>query len=159
MAAQIQTEIIIDAPPAQVWQVLLDQAAYPEWNPFVTSVEGEFTPGATPTIKLQPPGGKVMTMRPRVLVVEPDRELRWLGSLGIRGLFDGEHIFELEPTGDGRTRFVHSERFSGILAPIIFKMIGDQTTQGFEALNQALKNRVEAMPTTGQQQAHTALAA
>ena len=41
-------------------------------------------------------------------------------------------------------RFVQSERFSGILVPLVMAFIGRSTRQGFEAINQALKERAEA---------------
>jgi len=37
-----------------------------------------------------------MTFRPTILKAEPERELRWLGRLLLPGLFDGEHVFEIE---------------------------------------------------------------
>ena len=45
-----------------------------------------------------------MRFKPRVLKAEPNRELRWLGHLGIPGLFDGEHIFTIEPLDQERVR-------------------------------------------------------
>jgi hypothetical protein len=59
-----------------------------------------------------------MTLTPHVTVVEPGRAFGWLGSLGIRHIFDGAHRFQLEPIDGGRrTRFVQSERFRGVLLP------------------------------------------
>ena len=37
----LRAEIEIDAEPARVWAILMDFEAYPEWNPFITSIEGE----------------------------------------------------------------------------------------------------------------------
>ena len=45
-----------------------------------------------------------MTMHPTVPVAEPGRELRWLGRLGLPGVFDGEHRFEIHETEPGRGR-------------------------------------------------------
>ena len=56
-----------------------------------------------------------MTFKPTVLRVEPERELRWLGRLLLPGLFDGDHIFHIEPLAQTRSRFTQAERFSGIL--------------------------------------------
>src|SRR5688572_15769767 len=117
---EIQTEIRIEAPPAEVWRVLTDFGSYPVWNPFVTKVEGELRAGGRLEIFVQVPEGPGTKFKPVVLRVEPARELRWLGSLPVPGLFNGEHIFRLEPEGDGgATRFLHGERLTGLLIPFM----------------------------------------
>ena len=140
---QIERTIEIEASAECVWEVLTEFEGYPEWNPFVVSVVGELTPGARLTVRLQPPGGRAMTFRPTVLRAEPGRELRWLGRLGVRGLFDGEHHFTIHPLGPGRVRFVHGETFRGILVWLLGRTLGN-TARGFEAMNRALKARAEA---------------
>jgi hypothetical protein len=34
-------------------------------------------------------------------VVQPERELRWLGHFIVSGIFDGEHYFVLDPRKNG----------------------------------------------------------
>ncbi len=85
-----------------------------------------------------------MSFRPTVLVADPNRELRWLGHLWVRGLFDGEHSFSIEPLGEGRVRFVQRERFGGLLLPLLSKMLDGDTRRGFEEMNRALKLRSES---------------
>ena len=96
---EIHTEIEINASPERIWKVLTDFPAYPEWNPFVREIDGQLVTGAKLKVVLQPPGGKGMTFRPKVLKVEPNREFRWLGQLLIHGLFDGEHFFHHRSLG------------------------------------------------------------
>ena len=38
---------MIDAPIDLVWGVMLDGAAYGQWNPFVVQVDGDIAPGGT----------------------------------------------------------------------------------------------------------------
>jgi hypothetical protein len=78
-----------------------------------------------------------------VLAAEPGRELRWLGRFLVPGLMDGEHAFRIEPIAGGRSRFTQSERFSGILVAFL-KGTLRKTELGFEQMNGALKQRVEA---------------
>jgi hypothetical protein len=73
-----------------------------------------------------------------------DRELAWLGSLGIRGLFGGEHSFVIEPLVDGGCLFTHSERFSGILIPLLAGSL-EATEEGFHLMNRAIRDRAESL--------------
>ena len=61
----IHTEIEIHAPAERVWQVLTDLAAYPDWNPFIRSVEGEIKAGpAFRSSSSHPAGGGCRFARP-----------------------------------------------------------------------------------------------
>src|SRR5688500_4477572 len=104
MQKELHTTIDIDASPEQAWAVLADFERYGEWNPFVTAIQGSATPGLRLRVRLTPPGARGVTMKPRVTVVEPGRTFEWLGSIVVRGIFDGRHRFELEATERG-TRF------------------------------------------------------
>lgn len=139
----IEKSIEIDAPPDRVWTVLTDFASYSSWNPFIRAISGEIASGAKLKVNIRPEGRRGMTFRPEVLEATDARRLRWLGSLGMKGIFDGEHRFEIEPLGGGRTRFRQSERFTGLLVPLLGGMLG-ATEKGFDAMNRALKARVEA---------------
>ena len=141
---ELRTEIEINASAEAVWETLAAFPRHPEWNPFITSIAGEPVVGATLKIAICPPGGKPMRFTPKVLVADASRQLRWLGRLLLPGLFDGEHYFLLEPAGEGRVRLIHGERFSGLLVPLLKSSLENGTRAGFEAMNQALKARVEA---------------
>ncbi len=140
---ELRTEIDIAASPEAVWKVLLDFAAFPQWNPFIQEASGERKVGSRLRVRIVPPGSQGMIFKPVVTVCEPNREFRWLGKLGFRGIFDGEHAFKLEPIAGGQTRLVQSEIFTGVLVPLLAKSLDNQTKQGFEAMNAALKKQVE----------------
>lgn len=140
---RISTASYIAAPPEVVWDVLRDFRRYDEWNPFM-SVVGRPNAGARLVVELRPPGRRTVRFRPRVTAVVPERELRWRGSLGLPGLYDGEHQFRLEPA-DGGTEFRHEETFSGALVAPINRWTRGATERGFEAMNAALKARAEAI--------------
>jgi hypothetical protein len=135
----LETEIVIAAPPAAVWAVLTDGAGFAAWNPFIREMSGPVRPGARLTVSVHPAGGRAMTFRPRVLVADSGRELRWLGRLILPGLFDGEHSFRLVPL-KGATRLIHAETFRGALVWLIDT---DRFRADFTAMNEALKRRVE----------------
>lgn len=140
MRHRLTTEVDITAPPEEVWRHLTDLDAFPEWNPFITRAEGAVEVGQRLTIRLEPPGGKPMTFRPTVTVVEPGVALEWLGRLGIPWLFDGRHRLDLSPTPEG-THLVHHESFRGLLVPLLRRSLDGPTRAGFTAMNTALAAR------------------
>src|SRR5438105_4520664 len=137
MARHIRTDVLIQAPPDKVWEVLTDFSSHASWDPFLSGIEGKVALGERLAVHFR----QGMTFRPVVTELRPGRVLEWLGKLFIGGLFDGRHRFELIPEGDA-TRFVQSEVFSGVLVPLLKKVLAD-TERNFAALNSALKQRAE----------------
>ena len=140
---ELHSDIEIDAPAEVVWQLLADLDRWAEWNPFMRRGSGRLQVGERIEVHLKPPDGMGMTIKPKLLKVEPRRELRWLGHLVFPGLFDGEHSFVIEPLAEGRISFVQREQFRGILAPLMLRWIGENTLAGFKAMNEALKAEAE----------------
>ena len=140
---ELRSEIEIQTSAERVWQLLIDFASFPQWNPFIRKATGNIRVGERLEVNIQPSGARGMTFRPTVLKAEPNRELRWLGHLLISGLFDGEHIFTIEPLGEGRVRFTQREVFTGLLVPLFARGLDTDTRRGFEEMNQALKTRAE----------------
>jgi hypothetical protein len=143
MALEIKTSILINASPSQVWQQLISFESYPTWNPFIKEISGDLFLGSRIKVTIQASRSSTMTFKPLVSELEQQRVLSWLGHLGIKGFFDGLHKFELIAGRDGRTQLIHSEQFTGFLVPFFKKQLQTNTTSGFEAMNQCLKNIVE----------------
>jgi hypothetical protein len=139
---ELRREIEIGAPPERVWAVITGLDAYAEWNPFIRRISGELREGTRLEVRIEPPQGRGMTFKPTVRKVETNRELRWLGRLLVPGIFDGEHSLRIEPLEGERSRFVQSERFSGVLVPFVKGTLA-KTEAGFNQMNAALKARVE----------------
>jgi hypothetical protein len=141
---KIETEIMIDADVKKVWTVLTDFEKHPNWNPFIKSIKGELVVGQNLTVSIKPPDGNGMTFKPEILKIEPGKEFRWKGKLGIKGIFDGEHYFILEETKKGQTRFIHGEKFSGALVWMMEKALS-KTKLGFELMNESIKKECEGL--------------
>lgn len=138
---ELRTEIDIDARPEKVWEILMDFAKYPDWNPFIKSISGNAAVDSKLKVRLEPDGGMPMSLEPKVVAVNPNKKFAWRGKLLMSGIFDGQHEFILEPLTDGKTRFVHREEFSGVLVPILWPMLETKTTRAFTQMNEALKER------------------
>jgi hypothetical protein len=139
---QLRTEVLIEASPEAVWAVLTDFAHYGDWNPFLVDVAGSPEQGERLKVTLAPPRGRRITMKPVLTEVASSRVLEWWGHLGVRGVFDGRHRFELHPE-NGATRLIHSELFTGALVPLMARSLDRGTAAGFALMNSAIKARVE----------------
>jgi hypothetical protein len=140
---ELHSQIEIEAPAERVWQVLTDFAAYPEWNPFIRRVNGRLEVGEQLVVRMRPSGTRGMTFRPTVMKAEPNRQLCWRGHLLVPGLFDGEHIFEIEELDEDRVLFIQREVFKGLLVPLLARSLDRDTQRGFEEMNRALRERAE----------------
>jgi hypothetical protein len=140
----IYTEIQIDAPTEVVWAELTKTNEYENWNPLIKEFKGEIKVGNQLDVTIQPPDGSAIRFYPIVLEASDNEELRWVGSLGFKGVLDGEHYFKLEEQADGTTLFRHGETFTGMLADLFFVIFEEDTIKGFDTMNVALKQRAEA---------------
>ena len=143
MAKEIKTEILIYASPGKIWSILTNFDNYPSWNPFIKSIKGEVKVGNKITARIEPPEASGMTFKPKILTLETNKELSWLGHLLFAGLFDGEHKFELIDNGNETTTFKQSEIFNGLLVPLFKKQLDTNTKNRFTAMNMKLKELAE----------------
>lgn len=145
---KLSTDIAIAAGPEQVWPLLLDLERYSDWNPFIVEARGDGEVGALLHLRMSPPGGRTVSLKPRVTVVQRGEVFEWLGRIAIPGLFAGRHRFELHRTETG-TRLVQEEVFTGLLVPLLARSLDAHTLPGFVAMNEALKRRAEKVTTGG----------
>jgi hypothetical protein len=137
----ISATVEIGAPPMTVWAIITDLGRYREWNPLFREASGEVAVGNTITLhSVHPANGRMMTVKPKIIVAEPGVELRW--TAGLPGIIGGEHSFALTPRNRG-TQLVQSESFRGLLWPFSRRTMANTST-GFRELNEALKTRAEA---------------
>jgi len=135
-----ETEIVIDAPPAEVWKHLIDVRQHDTWSRHFR-LRGEPIVGGAARIEF-----KLFGVRARVPVtvqkVDAERELRWHG--GPKGVAFGSHFFILEPLDGGeRTRLRHGEDFSGILASLIVRLLAaERGGPSYNGFNEDLRRRV-----------------
>jgi hypothetical protein len=139
----ILTSIEIDASAARVWSVLTDFAAYPQWNPTLPKISGDIRVGGRVRFRVR---GVHLAIpaNAECLVVEPERELRWIGLAPpwSRIPFHGIHYFRIEPLADDRVRFIHGEDFGGRLVFLLRRLLVAELTAPYHTMNRALQQRV-----------------
>lgn len=144
---QIHTEIEINAAANDVWNVLVDFADYPAWNPVITKIDGmpyvgekiSFTLRAAPGIELPIPACEIL------VASASERELRWRGPTipVLDQVLSGEHYFIVQEAGPQKVRFVHGENFSGLVAPVLEPLLQQRISDSYSEMNRAIKARCE----------------
>lgn len=142
----VRSEIDIHASAQQIWDVLLDFDAYPAWNPSIRALRGDAVPGAGLRLRVPLlPGRGCFPARATVTDVQPPFRLRWAGVLVSRSLFCGEHEFLLHSLGNGTTRVIQCETFSGALLPLFAPWLRSRVARLYDEAAAALKARTEAL--------------
>jgi uncharacterized protein YndB with AHSA1/START domain len=131
-----EASTFIEASPEQVWPVLTDTAAWPDWDSGVREVDGRLALGEKLAIAVEANPGRAFPVKVTVLSA-PERMVFRSGMP--LGLFTGERTYTLMPEGTG-TRFTMREEYSGLLAGMIFKSIPD-LAPSFRQFAEGLRQR------------------
>ena len=101
---QIHTELEINAPAEEVWQVLVDFPRYGEWNPVITSIDGAPYVGEKISLRLKVAVGvEIPIFACEILVANAAQgELRWRGPAIplLDQVLAGEHYFIVQNAGE-----------------------------------------------------------
>ena len=135
-----ETETTIDASPERVWQILSDTGSWSDWDSGVLGVEGD--PAEGNKVKIRSELNPKRSYPVKITEFEPNRRMTWLGGVPL-GLFRGVRSYTLTPEGEGRTRFVMREEFTGPLLPLIWRTMPDMS-DSFRQFASGLKERAEA---------------
>ncbi len=139
---RIETCIDVAAPIERVREVLADGAGYPDWNPYLVRIDGEIAAGGEIVAHGRGADGSEMAMPVEVRSMD-SCSMCWEGGLPDRRLFRGDHRFELEVLGPGRTRLHHFENFTGSLVGQIVEAHADTIRANFERMNEGLRRYCE----------------
>ncbi|KIH83548.1 SRPBCC family protein [Pseudomonas batumici] len=137
---QIRTEIEIDAPPSTVWNCLVDFERYGQWNPMLEIQQIDHRPGGQVRFAVKLGKERKASFQARISSDEAPRRFAWRG--GNPFTVAGEHFFQLMENADGSTRFIHGERFSGLLLPALWQRLS-QSKRLYQRMNEALKQRID----------------
>lgn len=137
----ISTEI--QAPRPIVWSALVQKDAWLRWNTYLydLSPRRPFRPHETVALAFKRNSRDTETrIEPVVLGLQPMSLLHW--AYKAPG-FRCEHSFELQDSGQSRTRYTHRIRFTGALSSFFLPFIRQDEQRGARRMAQELKHYVE----------------
>ncbi|MEL6132253.1 MAG: SRPBCC domain-containing protein [Bacteroidota bacterium] len=138
----VYTDIIIEATPQQVWTVLTDTENFSSWGIFLTDIQGTICDSCEidAIFQLNPSKEKFQDVH-HTIAVEEGKEFRWSEKF-VGGILDN-HVFRVEPTADGKTRFIQSDMAKGGLTWLLGKTFIKLEAENYPIFNRALKEEVE----------------
>ena len=142
MSFEVKTETTISASAARVWEVLVDFAAYKQWNPVISRVACQLHEGAKGKAYFTMGAAGNVPISIVIEQVKPKVELSWSG--GPRSLFHGTHYFRLRELDDGATHVAHGELFEGAAVRFTHGLMRSKVVPVYQSLTDALKRRCEA---------------
>ena len=143
------TFIEIDAKPEVVWHHAAAFRHYADWNPFIIGIDGHPMVGErlTVTMKLKIQDDRNQAnhvITPTIVKVEDDHEIRWEHGAWFPGMLTIEHWFRITQRKGG-VKFHQCMRAEGLMTAVLKDDYFAMFREGFEAMNAALKKRVETM--------------
>ncbi|OAP64141.1 hypothetical protein AYL99_00113 [Fonsecaea erecta] len=151
------SSIVIDAPPQDVWNVLVDFSSWPDWNTWFSSIRAHSTPLELGTLvtftNTMSDTAKPGTYTARITTWHPETtEFAWKGGPLPEWLgwtLRGHHWFKLVAEDDGKkTLFDHGEDVEGLLSMLVPESMMRDLVKQLDKFNGELKRRVEEGPKT-----------
>ena len=142
----VHTEIIIDAPAAEVWAVLTDWDEPLAWSTGFLGVFGDIADGAPATVLYASPEGGTLELPRASLIYVEGVEFGWSEESPppFNGFID-RHIYRVEPLSTTQTRFVQSDNYRVIGPNEVFtsQSLAEALLPTYQQFNQELKAAVE----------------
>jgi hypothetical protein len=141
---EIRDAIEIDAPPDKVWAAVIGFEHYAKWNSQLTYLGGTVQPRGKPHLRLAAAGAEPYEFKPGISAWKAQEQFAWIARTGLPRIFDGEHFFELQDLGNGKTLLINREEYRGVLSQLFRQLPMMKTApEGFKKMNLELKHYVE----------------
>ena len=118
--------------------MLTNAGTLPQWNTTVNSIDGTIAEGEK--IALVAAIAPERTFKLNMRNVEPNKQMKWKD--GAMPMFRGVRTYTLTAKPDGTTDFTMTEKFKGLMFPMIKGVLPD-FTQSFEDYARDLKLEAE----------------
>ncbi len=142
MRLRLEHRIGVRAPASEIWRVLADLDGWSAWNPMYPKAAGILRIGAKLSLTEAVPGQPADEIAPEVVDWVPDSQILWRDKT-LGGLVRRLRYLEIEKLTDEGCIFANGEVYEGLGVRFMSKGLRSALRQGFTALGEALKAKVE----------------
>lgn len=133
---------ILPAPRTQVFARLLEWTAYPEWNPYITRIDGQAQLGQTIQVSFSMGFGPAMTLTCQVAILDHAKTtLAWDYKAFLPWLYTARHTFVVEDSPAGASLIIQTEAIKGLMACPLFGLFHRLLQSRFQTMHAALVKR------------------
>jgi hypothetical protein len=141
---EVQESLVIPAAGRDVFATLMEWARYPEWNPYITRLDGQAQVGAPIQVYFSMGFGPRLPLSCRVAQTDPGKQvLAWDYKAMFGWLYSARHSFVIEDLKAGQCRIVQTEKIQGLAACGLFSLFHRLLGQRFQVMHQALYEQIQ----------------
>ncbi|WP_419927017.1 SRPBCC family protein [Candidatus Poriferisocius sp.] len=137
----VYSDIVIEATPEQVWEVLTDFEAMPDWSSSLQGVVGDLSDGGQATAIFLSEGE--LSEFPHILTWEEGRSFSWSDELLFAPGIVDHHQYIVDRTDGVATLFVQTDQLTGDNATFPAGVLAGFLQGLYAQFNQELKAEVE----------------
>ncbi|MCY4195257.1 MAG: SRPBCC domain-containing protein [bacterium] len=137
----VYSDIVIEATPEQVWEVLTDFDSMPDWSSSLQGVVGDLSEGGQATAIYLNEG--VAQEFPHILSWEEGRSFSWSDPIVFAPGIVDHHRFVVDSTDGSATLFVQTDQLTGDDAALPASVLAELLRGAYAQFNQELKAEVE----------------
>ncbi len=137
----VYSDIVIEATPAQVWEVLTDFDAMPDWSSTLQGVVGDLSDGGQATATYL--ANDVPQEFPHILSWQEGRSFSWSDPLVFAPGIVDHHRFIVDSTDGSATLFVQTDQLTGDDPNFPASALAAVLSGSYAQFNQELKAEVE----------------
>lgn len=142
--SEVQDSLVINASKKKVFELLTHWNAYPEWNPYITKIEGDPEVGQEIKVFFNMGFGPPLSLKCKVENVDAQKTtLSWEYQAALPWIYTAWHSFTIEEINPGQCQIVQKEKMQGLFGNRLQWFYHNLLKKRFHAMHEALRTQVE----------------